>query len=190
MQQANGFQQQIVKIERVGIAQRLFVILEEGGQRFHLVAGGIFIEVGRALFAIFGVADARERRAVLHEFLLIQSEAAIGGLDNAELIFVIVDGEAAGEAGTDTAQRIAIAAQQADAKRVERGNERSFVDSAVFEQVATRSRISEAALFVKVTARIADGGTCFAVTICAIRCVMTRVLPLPAPARINNGPSV
>ena len=60
----------------------------------------------------------------------------------------------------------------------------------VFEQREMRSRISLAALFVKVTARTADGGTWLVVTMCATRCVMTRVLPLPAPARIRSGPSV
>ena len=33
-------------------------------------------------------------------------------------------------------------------------------------------------------------GHCRVVMICAMRCVMTRVLPLPAPARISSGPSV
>src|SRR5256885_4015459 len=37
---------------------------------------------------------------------------------------------------------------------------------------------------------MAEGGTWFAVMRCAMRCVMTRVLPLPAPARMSNGPSV
>ena len=55
---------------------------------------------------------------------------------------------------------------------------------------ATRSRISAAALLVNVTARMADGGTRRSVTICAMRWVMTRVFPLPAPARISSGPSV
>src|SRR6202167_4694727 len=55
---------------------------------------------------------------------------------------------------------------------------------------ATRERISPAALFVNVTARTADAGTCFALIRCEMRCVMTRVLPLPAPARIRTGPSV
>ena len=55
---------------------------------------------------------------------------------------------------------------------------------------ATRSRISLAALLVKVTARTAEGGTRRCVMMCAMRCVMTRVLPLPAPARISSGPSV
>src|SRR5579863_6322023 len=55
---------------------------------------------------------------------------------------------------------------------------------------ATRERISPAALLVNVTARTADAGTCFALIRCEMRCVMTRVLPLPAPARIRTGPSV
>src|ERR1039458_5585501 len=41
----------------------------------------------------------------------------------------------------------------------------------------TRSRISLAALLVKVTARMEDGGTCRAVIMYATRCVMTLVLP-------------
>ena len=52
---------------------------------------------------------------------------------------------------------------------------------------ATRCAISPAALFVKVTARICRGSTPRA-TRYAIRCAMTRVLPLPAPARTSSGP--
>src|SRR5204862_4121286 len=47
-----------------------------------------------------------------------------------------------------------------------------------------------AALFVKVTARMASEGTPFSRTRWAMRWVMTRVLPLPAPARMRTGPSV
>src|ERR1019366_5542842 len=57
-------------------------------------------------------------------------------------------------------------------------------------KATTRSRISRAALLVKVTASTADGGTWRVVTMCAMRWVMTRVLPLPAPARISKGPSM
>ena len=56
-------------------------------------------------------------------------------------------------------------------------------------QLATRSCISRAALLVKVTARIWSGATPFSIR-CATREVMTRVLPVPAPARIRTGPSV
>src|SRR5664280_1277157 len=51
----------------------------------------------------------------------------------------------------------------------------------------TRSCISRAALLVKVTARMFPGATPLAIR-CAMRNVMTRVLPVPAPARINTGP--
>ena len=54
----------------------------------------------------------------------------------------------------------------------------------------TRSFISDAALSVKVTARMFLGsrpGTFWSRQ--TIRCVMTRVLPLPGPAIISSGPS-
>src|SRR4051812_34117189 len=54
---------------------------------------------------------------------------------------------------------------------------------------AMRSFISPAALLVNVTARISSGGTCFSMMSHAMRCVMTRVFPEPAPARMHTGPS-
>src|SRR6185503_8534228 len=56
--------------------------------------------------------------------------------------------------------------------------------------VSVRAFISPAALLVKVTARICSEGTPRSSTRWAMRCVITRVLPLPAPARISTGPSV
>ena len=53
----------------------------------------------------------------------------------------------------------------------------------------TRSRISAAALFVNVTAAMWRGSKPFASIRCAIFCVITRVLPLPAPASTRQGPS-
>ena len=50
-----------------------------------------------------------------------------------------------------------------------------------------RSRISSAALFVKVTETI-ERGSAPVSTSRARRCVMTRVLPEPAPARTRRGP--
>ena len=52
-----------------------------------------------------------------------------------------------------------------------------------------RVRISRAALFVKVTARISDGFALPVATRWAMRQVSTRVLPLPAPAKMSSGPS-
>ena len=48
---------------------------------------------------------------------------------------------------------------------------------------STRSRISCAALLVKVIARISPGAACPVPTRCAIRWVSTRVLPEPAPGQ-------
>src|SRR5438067_512404 len=53
---------------------------------------------------------------------------------------------------------------------------------------STRSLISWAALLVKVIARIWPGWAAPVATRCAMRWVSTRVLPLPAPARIRSGP--
>src|SRR3954470_4203262 len=55
---------------------------------------------------------------------------------------------------------------------------------------ATRSRISAAALFVNVIARISGGFAPIAFSRCAIRRVSTRVFPEPAPAITSTGPSV
>ncbi len=51
----------------------------------------------------------------------------------------------------------------------------------------TRSCISRAALLVNVTPRIFPGAMPLRIR-CAMRQVMTRVLPVPAPARIKTGP--
>jgi hypothetical protein len=52
-----------------------------------------------------------------------------------------------------------------------------------------RARISAAALFVKVTARMLWGeAPCVWITQ-AMRCVSTRVLPEPAPASTSTGPT-
>src|SRR3954452_17658463 len=53
-----------------------------------------------------------------------------------------------------------------------------------------RTRISAAALFVNVIARISFGFTPSALIRCATRYVSTRVLPEPAPAMTSSGPSV
>ena len=57
-------------------------------------------------------------------------------------------------------------------------------------RLSTRSRISPAALLVKVMARIFQGLTPFSSIRYAILWVSTRVFPEPAPARIRSGPSV
>ena len=56
--------------------------------------------------------------------------------------------------------------------------------------LSTRSRISPAALLVKVIARMFHGFTPTFSIRYAIRLVSTLVFPEPAPARISTGPSV
>ena len=51
-----------------------------------------------------------------------------------------------------------------------------------------RARISPAARWVNVTASTWPAATWPSVTSCAIRCVMVRVLPVPAPASTQTGP--
>ena len=51
-----------------------------------------------------------------------------------------------------------------------------------------RSRISPAALFVNVTARMRVGSTPWCSMRRAMRVVSTRVLPEPAPASTSSGP--
>src|SRR5439155_17045267 len=57
-------------------------------------------------------------------------------------------------------------------------------------RASSRDRISPAALFVKVIARISFGLIPQAEIRCATRYVRTRVLPEPAPAITSSGPSV
>ena len=54
---------------------------------------------------------------------------------------------------------------------------------------STRSRISCAALLVKVMASSSPARARPVCTSQAMRCVSTRVLPEPAPARMSSGPS-
>ena len=74
-----------------------------------------------------------------------------------------------------------------DAARRRSGSETQFARAAAAEQRSTRSRISPAALFVNVIARISLGHAARAIR-CATRWVSTRVLPEPAPATMSSGP--
>jgi len=94
LQKAHAFEQQIVEIERVGVAQGLLVLLENGCQLFGLRIRGLLVEIRRRHLQILRMADARDGRAVLHELFLIEAQRPVGGLDNGELIVFVVDGEA------------------------------------------------------------------------------------------------
>ena len=83
-----------------------------------------------------------------------------------------------------------VAAQHAHAERVEGCDERLGRGMRGPSSLSTRSAISAEALLVKVTARMESGATPFSWISHAMRLVMTRVLPEPAPARMSSGPSV
>ncbi len=72
---------------------------------------------------ILRVADASEHCSILHE-LLIQAELLINRLEKRYLVVIVVDSEPPREASSDVSQRITIAPQDTNAKRVKRRNHR------------------------------------------------------------------
>src|SRR5699024_12417311 len=56
--------------------------------------------------------------------------------------------------------------------------------------VGARSGVCRAAFFVTLMSCTSSGGTPLSARRLALRCVCTRVSPLPAPAMIRSGPSV
>ena len=157
-EQADAFEQQIVEIERIGLVQRLLVFLVNRRDFRHARIGRFAVHLLRRFLQALGVADLRKRRAIRHR-LLVEPHAPVGGLDDGELVFIVVDGKRSGEAGANGRQRVAVAPQQPHAERVERRNLRRPFESVISSSSeATRERISPAALLVNVTARTADGG--------------------------------
>src|SRR5262249_21325249 len=71
LQQVYGFQQQVVEIQRVGVAERLFVILVHRRQGFAFLIRCAFVKILRGFFGIFSAADARQRYTILQELLLV-----------------------------------------------------------------------------------------------------------------------
>ena len=127
MEQAHGFKQQIVESQGVGGEQSLLVLVPDHGQLARRWIVRLAIKILRGLFQIFGMADARQRRAVLHE-LLIQAQMAKGGFDERQLVFIVVDTETAREAWTNLRQRLAIAPQQPHAEGMKGGEVRRGIE--------------------------------------------------------------
>ena len=124
-EQLDGEQQQVVKVGGIAFHQRSLVALVNGRERLRLRVDHLE-PISRRFAMIFGVRDAREHGAVLHE-LLVDVQVTKGLLDDAELIVGVVDGEVAGEFGAQGRETVAIAAQEADAERVKRGQHRRMV---------------------------------------------------------------
>ena len=104
-------------------------------------------------------------------------------LDEALLVLGVEDLEALRQAGLAPVQP-----QQAVRDAVEGADPQRAARHA--EQLLDAARASRAAaLLVKVTARMPCGEAPSAWITQAMRCVSTRVLPLPAPASTSTGPS-
>jgi len=92
------------------------------------------------------------------------------------------------------AEQMDVLAQNARAERMKRADRRAFRFAFVLPRFCGVARawrrvlfISRAALLVKVTAKMFPGAIPWLIK-CAMRQVITRVLPVPAPARISTGP--
>ncbi len=93
-QKADRLEQQVVKIERVGLVQAAFVLFVDGGELRGFLIGGGAIDILRRFLVALLVADPGAHGAVLHE-LFVQAQAAEDGLDYGHLIVGVVDGELA-----------------------------------------------------------------------------------------------
>src|SRR5262249_47318741 len=119
LEEAHGFEQEIVEIERVSVAERLLVFLEDCREGLALLVDGVLVKVLRSLLQVLPVADARQGCPILHELLLIQSQGSIGSFDDRELVLIVIDAEAACKTGTNASKGIPIPPQQANAERME-----------------------------------------------------------------------
>jgi len=111
---------------------------------------------------------------MLHE-LFVEPQMAIGGFDQRDLIFLIVDGEVGALKPGRMGQGLTVAPQRRTQNEWNVNTFGAAESSAPSSSEATRLRISSAALLVKVTASTAEGGTRSSCTMRATRCVMTRV---------------
>ena len=118
-QQADALEQQIVEINGIGLAQTSFVLFVDHRHAGGLGIFGVFVEVLRTLMVALGMANAGERRTMLHE-LFVETEALKDLFDQRQLVVVVINVELPGEAVADIGESVAIAAQHFYTKRVKR----------------------------------------------------------------------
>ena len=109
-QQPDSFVQKIVKIQGIGLTQTRFVLFVDHCQPLHFRIAGLLVPVLRSSLRIFGLADARQRGAILHE-RFVQSDGLEDRPHQRKLIIIVVNVEGAGEVGTDIGQPVAITSQ-------------------------------------------------------------------------------
>ena len=157
LEEADGFEEQIVEVEGVGLGEFLAVDLKDVGDLFFERIGAREEVLLRVNHVVLGPGDAAEGDARL-ELFVVDGEAAQCLLDDGLLIAFVVNGEGAGEADVVDTEGFDVAAEDADAEGVE-GGEGGAGERGVAKDFSTRSAISLAALLVKVTARMASGET-------------------------------
>ena len=172
--------EQVVEVDRVRGVQAALVELVRLGD-------GLVPERGDALERLLRrdelVLHLRDLRvdAARREALRVLAELLEARLRQPHLVLVVVDRE-----GGAVAEPFGLAAQDPPAGGVE-GEDPDRARGAPSIR-SSRSRISPAALFVNVIARISFGRTLWSLTRYATRCVSTRVFPEPAPATTRTGP--
>ena len=125
MSRRDGFEEQIVEVERVVLAQLGLVALIDVGDALAVGVLGAEVVVLRIDHVVFGPGDAAENGA-RRELLGVEAHAAHDLLDDALLVVFIVDGEGACEAVVADLEGLDVAAQDAHAERVEGGRSEAW----------------------------------------------------------------
>ena len=175
-------QQQVAEIDGVQRPQPLLVLaVERQRQAVDSIRAFRFGHaVGRQAPVLPALDDRHQqpRRRLLGSIL----RASWSLLEQPDLVVGIEDGEVRLQA-----DELGVAAQHAGAPWHGRCPP-TMPSTEQPSSAATRSRISRAALLVKVTASTCHGRARPVARICASRVVSTRVLPVPAPASTSTGP--
>ena len=123
LEQAHGFEQQVVEVEGVVLAQLGLVALVDVGDALAVGVLGAEVILLRIDHVVLGPGDAAEDGA-RGELLGVEPHAAHDLLDDGLLVVLVVDGEGAGEPlAIAHLQSLDVAAQDAHAERVEGGDQ-------------------------------------------------------------------
>ena len=181
LQQPDRRHDQVVEVQRVRLGEPALVARVGLGEHLLVrVARLVRPRLGRDEF-VLQIADLRRQRA-RRVALGVEVEFAADHRHQPPRVVGVVDRE-----GRLEPERLAVAAQDAHAHRVERRHPHRCGPAG--RRARRRARfISPAALFVNVIARISPGCTSRSAIRYAMRLVSTRVLPDPAPATISSGP--
>ena len=123
LEQADGFEQQVVEVEGVVLAQLGLVALIDVGDALAVGILGGEVVLLRIDHVVLGPGDAAQNGA-RGELLGVEAHAAHDLLDDGLLVVFVVDGEGAGQALVADLEGLDVAAQEAHAERVEGGDER------------------------------------------------------------------